>query len=1007
MLNNFFTVADLNYAILALFSGFYLITIQNKSKNLYHLIIFFFALGTMAIAYFVSSNFTDQNLRFHRWITVSAALLGTLHLFYFISNYPKSNWKKIPKILFYFLYIIEVILIVLFIYKSLKVGKIYKFDGHFWDVEEYKLSQIIGLFIILNGIFAFVSGMIRSIQIKNARISLIFLSLGILFMVIFPAITNFLNRMFFITREEHQNIWAIFGNLGCFITFVTYVNYTKERTTLLSKLYAISLTSILIILQFVNFFTLQERDRLFDLIQKEKNKNIAHSDYRPSELKLILQIQPDLEYELIYNSFDSLNLIPYLENLKSEFALMYLQLILSNSDEIPEKVQKYTQSYLNFIESNKSKFFSNQEALKFLYNNKRKLQLLNQNIQNIPEENFEKEYKNLYQKNQSNEIYKYFLKENIKNKQEALQLIPNLISFNQKRYFYIENNSFWNSTYVGYYYTNKNKIYLILYDYFYYRVFISEIADLLFYIISVSGILILLGYPIFFFESLLKPLKRLILGLQKVDQGDLSINVDVSANDELGYVIKVFNQMVGSLKEKNEKIEEYTNHLEQKVIERTKELEKSLKEIENLKEKQDGDYFLTSLLVKPLNSNEIQDSTNIKVDFILKQYKNFKFKKWESEIGGDFCTAKKIQLRNKTYSFIVNADAMGKSIQGAGGSLILGSVLKAIVERTNYQEEVKELAPEKWLKYTFVELHKVFEALDGAMLISILMLLIDDESGFLYFMNAEHPDLILYRDSKASFIKPKKYLKKLGVYAEGLLNISTFQLIPGDILILGSDGKDDIVIGKSEDGSRKINFDETLFLKITEESKGELNSIYNNLKERGEFIDDLSIIRIEYTPDTSLFNKKVSISSTYKDDFLKVKKTIENIIKNKDSLLVEEAFKTLKELKQKHPENILIKQLLYKLFVLENKTTEAILTLEDILKFDPSQEKVLYRLIKLLKRKKIYSKAAEYGEIYLLRNPDNKEILQILVEIYRSMNDSKYKKYEKFLQISNPNNNDL
>lgn len=1004
MLNNFFTVADLNYAILALFSSFYLITIQNKSKNLYHLIIFFFALGTMAIAYFFSSNFINENLRFHRWITVSASLLGTLHLFYFISNYPKSNWKKIPKFIFYFLYGLEVILIILFIHVSLKVGKIYKFDGHFWDINEYKLGQIIGLFIILNGFLALFIGIIRSIQIKNARIPLFFLSIGILFMVIFPAVTNFLNRIFLITREEHQNIWAIFGNLGCFIAFVTYVNYTKERTTLLSKLYAISLTSILIILQFVNFFILQERDKLFDLIQNEKNRNIAaHRDYRPKEVKFILEIQPDLEYELIYNSSDNLNLLPYFENLKSEFALMYLQLSLINSKEIPKKVQNYIESYSNFIESIRSKFLSNQEVLQFFYNNKRKLQLLNQNIQNISDENFEKEYKNLFQKNQTDEIYKYFLKENIKSKEEALQLVPNLISFNQKRYFYIENNSFWNSTFIGYYYTIENKIYLILYDYFYYRIFIAEIADILFYIIFVSGILILLGYPIFFLESMLKPLKRLILGLQKVEEGDLSINIDISVNDELGYVIKIFNQMVRTLKEKNEKIEEYTNHLELKVIERTKELEKSLREIESLKEKQDGDYFLTSLLIKPLNSNEIQDSKNIKVNFILKQYKNFKFKKWESEIGGDFCTAKKIQLRNKNYSFIVNADAMGKSIQGAGGSLILGSVLEAIVERTNYQEEVKELAPEKWLKYTFVELHKVFESLDGAMLISILMLLIDEESGFLYFMNAEHPDLILYRNSKAFFIKPKKYLKKLGVYAEGLLNISTFQLLPGDILLLGSDGKDDIVIGKNEDGSRKINFDETLFLKIIEEAKGELHSIYNNLKERGEFIDDLSIIRIEYTPDIPQFNKKISISYSYKENFLKAKKTIENILKNQDSLLIEEAFKTLRELQQKHPENILIKQLLYKLFLLENKTTEAILILEDILKIDPSQEKVLYKLIKLLKRKKFYSKAAEYGEIYLLRNPDNTEILQILTEIYRNMNHSKYKKYEKFLQISNHN----
>ncbi len=1001
MLNNFFTVADLNYAILALFSAIYLITIQNKSKNLYHLIVFLLILGIMSLTYFFSSNFVNESLKFHRWFTVCGALLGTLHLFYFVVNYPKSNWKKVPKILFYGIYFIDLIAIFLFIVESLKVGSVYRFDGHFWDVDEYKLGQIVGLLIVLNGFLAFFSGIIRGIMIRNARLSLLFFSLGILLTVILPAITNFLNRMFIINRVEHQNIWAIFGNLGCFILFVTYINYTKEKTTLLSKLYAISLTSILIILQFVNFYVLKERDQLFDLLQYEKNRNlILDKNYTLDEIKAVYVIQPNLDYE-VYKGEINTEVQAYLNTLKSEFALVYLQFYLSNNDSIPENLYTNLGGYSGMLQENKSTLGSNQEILEFLYKNKRKIQILKQKIQNLSEKNFEREYKTVFLKNQSDRLYHVFLKENVNSKQEALELIPDLIPLNQKKFIYIKGDSFWDLTFVGYYYALDHKIYLILYNYYFYRVFISKIADVLFYIIVFGTLIILLGYPIFFLESVLKPLKRLITGLQKVDQGDFSTSLEISTNDELGFVTKSFNQMVVSIKEKSEKLEEYANHLEEKVKERTKELEHSLKEIESLKEKQDGDYFLTSLLVRPLSSNAIQNSDNIQVDFIIKQYKSFKFKKWESEIGGDFCKAKRIHLKNKLYSFIVNADAMGKSIQGAGGSLILGSVLEAFVERTNYQEEVKDLLPEKWLKYAFVELHRVFEGLNGAMLISIVMLLIDEESGLVYYMNAEHPDIILYRGGKASFIKPNKYLKKLGLYAEGLLSISTFQLLPNDVIFIGSDGKDDILIQRNSDGNRVINVDENLFLEIVESSNGNLELIYNTLSEKGEIIDDFSIIRIEYTINPKEFYKRNTILAFDKEYFYNAKKNVELYKNSKNPEFLNKAKDILVDLQHKYPENAQIKKMLYKIYLLNNKINEAISILEEFFQKYPSDEEALYKLIRLLNKKRLYSKAAEYGEIYLLRNPEKKEIITLLISIYKEMNHPRYKKYEKFLEIKN------
>ena len=57
-----------------------------------------------------------------------------------------------------------------------------------------------------------------------------------------------------------------------------------------------------------------------------------------------------------------------------------------------------------------------------------------------------------------------------------------------------------------------------------------------------------------------------------------------------------------------------------KVEKRTEELKQTLSEVQALKVQQDGDYFLTSLLLKPLGVNHV-NSKNYTVDFFLKQKK--------------------------------------------------------------------------------------------------------------------------------------------------------------------------------------------------------------------------------------------------------------------------------------------------------------------------------------------------------------------------------------------------
>lgn len=288
--------------------------------------------------------------------------------------------------------------------------------------------------------------------------------------------------------------------------------------------------------------------------------------------------------------------------------------------------------------------------------------------------------------------------------------------------------------------------------------------------------------------------------------------------------------------------------LEADVNGRTRELEKSLNTMRVLKEKQDGDYFLTSLLIAPLSPNRAR-SANVSVTTLTEQKKKFSFRHWHRELGGDLCVAHSLRLRGRSCTVFLNADAMGKSMQGAGGALVIGAAFQSIIDRTQSDPASANKYPEKWLEYTFQQLRSIFESFNGSMLVSIALGVVDDETGTLYYLNAEHPWSVLYRDGVATFIEEEPHFRKLGMPdPDAPFSVRTLRLRPGDVLIAGSDGRDDLIL-PGNGGEVFMSEDENMFLEVVQASDGDLEAIRANLLGRGDLSDDLSLIRVEYHPE--------------------------------------------------------------------------------------------------------------------------------------------------------------
>lgn len=409
------------------------------------------------------------------------------------------------------------------------------------------------------------------------------------------------------------------------------------------------------------------------------------------------------------------------------------------------------------------------------------------------------------------------------------------------------------------------------------------------------------------------------------------------------------------------------------VVQSQKKLESALETVTTLKKQQDGDYYLTSLLIQPLAVNTAKAGSEVEISFYSEQKKKFEFKNRMFEIGGDINIAHTVQLNGIECSVILNADAMGKSIQGAGGALVLGAVFQSIMDRTRAKKENHNLFPERWMKETFIQLQKVFESFDGSMLVSIFLCVIENKNGTMYCVNAEHPQAVLYRNGTAGFLPFDKQFRKLGTPdLNDKITFSTFALETGDIVILGSDGRDDIHLGTTTNAGREINEDEKLFLKSADNAKGDLQLLRNEIASHGELVDDLSMIRIAYTgkpqAKTELDNEEAALVAAVRKapDFASQRKKLLELISALPKRTASLAFRR-------------------KLAVLAFNLREFAVALEQAslyTEWRPLDNQVLFLEAAALKHLGESARAIDIGERLRMRDPQNMKYVSLLIELY-------------------------
>ncbi|MEQ9364061.1 MAG: SpoIIE family protein phosphatase [Leptospirales bacterium] len=873
---NFFSFANLLAFVFTFFLGVFMVTLPNRSKSTNQLGFAFLSLAPFNLAFVFAHSYYGPEAVYHRWVTVGMILVPFIHFTQWVLKYPQDDYKRAGWIFAGVQYLILVIAFVLFVIVTQTSGVVFSFTGHHWDFNADEFSKFFGGVILLYLFVVPGVGIWRFFTIKtNERWTVVGIVGGIMIASIIPAALNVMSRDGALSRGIFVTTFVIFTVAGYFLIAILYINRTSDRTTFMVKIVGISLVSFLLMIQAISLVTLEDREQEYDALRVEYSERVLENGKRNEDIEYIVKYsvntgeiqkqymrrpyeldleghREDLANSAIYEDLIRLEEVGYGEQVEA-----YL-----SGDRLHPFFAGYRTAILNFLESSELEDDDLAAGLRsFLASANTTTRVNSIKINALKEPGFRGKLMNYLAgagddfKPFADQIERFARANGSMSgpelKREVLRYIAPLKA-EWSRHFRktidetAENYNHF--TAFTSYDVEKQAVYEVGYSYVNYRKYIHSSAFQQKIILIVVLVVLLVIFPLFFRGSLINPLNNLLSGVTKVNDGDLSVQVPIKVQDEIGFLAGSFNAMVVSIRQAQAELKDYANNLEEKVEERTAELNQTLQEVRALKTQQDGDYYLTSLLQKPLNYNA-NKSERIKTEFYLEQKKRFEFRNKPGDLGGDCCVTGNLRLGTendfKRYVVAANGDAMGKSMQGAGGSLVMGVVMNSILARSARNNRVMNVTPEQWLTDVYEEMHGVFQAFNGSMVISAVVAVIDEETGDTWYFNAEHPFSVLYRNGKASFVEEELQLRKIGLESELPFAVHYFKMEPNDLLILGSDGRDDVDL-TPDDPVRTINEDEYLFLTRVEESDGQLDPMVAAIKKTGIITDDLSLLRIEF-----------------------------------------------------------------------------------------------------------------------------------------------------------------
>ena len=547
--------------------------------------LLYFFLGIQNLGYLIASTYYHPLAAFHRWLTVASVLPGLVHMSQFFFYFPDERNQRTARVFLFSQYAIFIVVNVIFFIVSFQAGRIFHFDGHYWDFDLDFLSYIISIIIMAQIVFIIAIGIWRIVVTdKSNKLPVLYMLLCFMIITVIPGIANSLSREGTFSRDTFQIIWELVTVLGFFLTVTVYINITKNRTTVMVNIVGISLVTFLLVFQGLSYFNSLDSEEAYDNLQIQKlARIIIDNSYHPEDLSYFLactktsekctplrfgkipSLTGDIRYELantlIYDKINQLSDKNFFKNMLD---------IVAGADHYFEG---YRRSIYSFMQSLPPEKQDDKKLVMRHIDGLHKLTAYHTfKINHLPEKNFRSELLGYLKKTGEefihfNRIISSSIEESSLEEGELKEEIKKYLIPLQSPELRLYRHGTNGEHYVSFLHTDiqKSRIYESGYSYTSYRKYIEPSAKHLIYLLGLVIFILLVVFPIFFRGALMSPLKALLEGVRMVNLGKLDVVVPLKVEDEIGFLSAAFNSMVASVRMANEEIDSI-NHYFKNII---------------------------------------------------------------------------------------------------------------------------------------------------------------------------------------------------------------------------------------------------------------------------------------------------------------------------------------------------------------------------------------------------------------------------------------------------------
>ncbi|MEN8122060.1 MAG: SpoIIE family protein phosphatase [Bacteroidota bacterium] len=429
-----------------------------------------------------------------------------------------------------------------------------------------------------------------------------------------------------------------------------------------------------------------------------------------------------------------------------------------------------------------------------------------------------------------------------------------------------------------------------------YNLYYINVPDTILMFIGIGmGIFVTIIYLLFFVywsnSTLIRPIGELLRNMQKTTGGKLNNYSIVRTNDEIGELAENYNIMTTKLNDYISDIAKMNAELEDKVKERTAEIEAQKEEIEAQRDEVESqrdeiehqrDYVIEQRDLISTQNKAITDSIEyagtiqnalLPPENVLNQYlgEHFVLFKPRDIVSGDFYWVHQRESdKDKKHVFIAAADCTGHGVPGAFLSMLGIAFLDEIVSVKEENNPARIL--DKLKSNVIKSLHQTGEIGKSRDGIDIALCYIDYESlrlkyagayNSIYIIrknnNSDAHDVEAYSNSEYYKVEQNKDFELVEIKADKIpigvspkkstsFKLKEFQLKKGDMIYLFSDGYVDQFGGKNRLKFLYRRFKDTLIsvngLPVQQQLI-KIERVHNDWKGKENQIDDILVIGIK------------------------------------------------------------------------------------------------------------------------------------------------------------------